>query len=477
MNIDKLFRKFKARLLREACLTAFLIAVSFSAASVFLVSLIYHVLTTDAPLRIFIIICTTTFLISFLFTFTICYPTRKKIATRIDETGLQERIRTMLEYQSIESDILRLQRADALLYLNQTLPSQMRFRPQGKLLLLCLICILSAAIITGIPYDIGQVNVTATGITNDQLQIIEDLLTRLREESKSPAIPKEAENQLYDIINRLETGLKDSNTDLEMVAQIENARQLIKEALEPLLTQHAIGEALQQFELTAGLGEAISASDGNAVSAALLDLKILLSEDNQRITILSQNINDALIASGVSSENQLFRALNDFAVALLTVPDAENIYRALSDVVTTAEEAILAALADQVATEFGQNLLDSILSDAKDRILGINPDLPEYAPPNIDMPESSESGTPEGETPEGGMPDGDVSEDGQGNGQGDSGDEQYMLESIYDPVSGNISYREVFALYYAEYLKALKAGTVPPDWQEIIDRYFSTLDQ
>ena len=185
----------------------------------------------------------------------------------------------------------------------------------------------------------------------------------------------------------------------------------------------------------------------------------------------------ALIASGVSSENQLFRALNDFAVALLTVPDAENIYRTLSDVATTAEEAILAALADQVATEFGQNLLDSILSDAKDRILGINPDLPEYAPPNIDMPESSESETPEGEIPEGGMPDGDASEDGQGDGQGDSGDEQYMMESIYDPVSGNISYREVFALYYAEYLKTLKAGTVPPDWQEIIDRYFSTLDQ
>lgn len=478
MNIDKLFRNFKARLLWEALLRAFLVSFSLLAASVFTISLIYHILTTTAPIKVFLIVCPITFLIGFAFTLAGNYPTQKKIANRIDETGLQERISTMLAYRREESDILRLQRNDALSHLNRTQPSRLHFRPLGKTILICLICILCAVIITRIPYDIWKINVTDTGTTEEQLQIIENMLARLREESKDAAIPDSSEEELRNIINQLEAGLKDSSTDLELVAQIETARQQIKNALDKLLTQYAIGEALQQFELTAPLGEAISAGDGNAVSTALLDLKVLLAEDNELIEPFSQNINEALISSGVSSADQLFEALNDFAVNLLKIPDSENIYSALSDVITAAEEAIINALADRVATEFKQNLLDSILVDAKDRILGINPDLPEYAPPEIDMPESSGNQPPEGENPEGQpegeMPDGEMP-DGEGDGEG--GDEQRMIESIYDPVSGHVSYGEVFAVYYAEYLKALEAGKVPPDLQEIIQRYFSTLDQ
>ena len=51
-----------------------------------------------------------------------------------------------------------------------------------------------------------------------------------------------------------------------------------------------------------------------------------------------------------------------------------------------------------------------------------------------------------------------------------------MTEGIYDPVSGSVSYGEVFAAYYAEYLAALEAGEVPEDLQEIIDQYFSSLN-
>ena len=68
-------------------------------------------------------------------------------------------------------------------------------------------------------------------------------------------------------------------------------------------------------------------------------------------------------------------------------------------------------------------------------------------------------------------------EDGEGDIPGEGSDTPGMIESIYDPVSGNVSYGEVFAVYYAEYLKALEAGDVPPELQKIIDQYFSTLDQ
>lgn len=483
MNFDKLFHKYKTRLLGEVFIKSILFSFTISAASVFLVSLIYHFLMTDAPNRILGAVCLITFLIGFVISFLRRYPTRKKVAARIDETGLQERISTMLEYSHKENDILRLQRNDALIHLDRTSPSRLRFRPSGMEFLLCLFCVLLAVVITRIPYDIWKVDVVETEINQEQLQIIEDLISQLREEVDDAIISKELKDQLNSIIQHLEDDLKQSNSELERVAQIENARQQIMEALQNAMTLYQIGEALQQFDLTRALGEAISLCDGNAVSSALLELEVLLTADYQLIPTLSGNINDALIASGVSSEDKLFQALNEFAMNLLSITSSDTIDTAIKEVIATAEDAILSALAEQSFIDAQKNLMDDILSDAKDQILGINPDLPEYQPPNIDMPESSGGETPggempEGQQPEGERPDGEMPEgEMPGNGEGNSEEESRMIEGIYDPISGNVSYGEVFAVYYAEYLKALEAGEVPEELQEIINEYFSTLDQ
>lgn len=477
MNFDKLFRKFKRRLLKETVLKAILSGVFLSAVAVFFISLIYHILATEVPGRILQITCPTAFIPGFILSFVHHYPTNKKTAARIDETGLQERVSTMLEFRNQNEEIHRIQRADALTHLNRTKPSRLKFLPFGKKLLLCLIGILAAILITHIPYDIWKSDIIETGITQEQLQIIEDLVAELRGESANLILEPETKDELNRMIAQLEKALKESESDLELVAHIEDARQQTENTLQQYLSLYQIGEALQRYELTHALGEGISFCDGNAVSAALLDLKIALSEDISLITDLSETINAALIDSGVSSEDKLFQALNQFSMDLLAVPGSKDIYPALSQAVKNAEEAILSILTGQAGIESKMNLMDDILAEARDRLLGINPDLPEYQPPQMDMPESSGGEPPEDENqqgqPEGEMPDSENPEDGEGEG----GDRPGMIESIYDPVSGNVSYGEVFAVYYSEYLKALEAGNVPPELQKIIDQYFSTLDQ
>ena len=83
---------------------------------------------------------------------------------------------------------------------------------------------------------------------------------------------------------------------------------------------------------------------------------------------------------------------------------------------------------------------------------------------------------PEGERPEGEMPEGEMPEGMEGEMPGDGeGEGSTMTEGIYDPVSGSVTYGEVFAAYYAQYLEALETGEVPEDLQEIMDQYFSAL--
>jgi hypothetical protein len=62
-----------------------------------------------------------------------------------------------------------------------------------------------------------------------------------------------------------------------------------------------------------------------------------------------------------------------------------------------------------------------------------------------------------------------------GAGNGGESEEDKRTEEIYDPFSGSVSYGEVLAAYYAEFLNALKEGTLPTDIKEFVEQYFASL--
>lgn len=483
MDINKLFRSFKQKLFCENILKALLAAFIFSAVAVFFTSFIYHIQIEETPLKLTCVIGSIVFVCSFLLTFIIRYPTPKKVATRMDEIGLQERTRTMLEYRNQDTEIAIIQRKDAAEHIKNITTKQMKFRFSKREFVACITCVCLAVFMIILPYNVFAFG-EETSITNaEQEQIIKDLIEQLREEVKSSELDEELKESLNEIIDNLEEELKNTDSELEQAAKIEQAKKEMLELLEEALTKNKIGEALQKYELTRSLGEAISNGDSEKVTSALDALETKLTDDISLVATLSDHITSALSDSGVDDTDELFIALSDFATDLSSLDtQSDDFTDSLKESFDTAETAILAALEKQAVIEEAAEKLDDAMSDAKDEVLGNEKndsseeetgeegESQEGEAPENENGEKPEGEAPEGETPEGEAPNGEMSE-GTGEESGNT-----MTEGIYDPVSGSVTYGEVFAAYYADYLAALEAGEVPEDLQEIIDQYFSSLN-
>ncbi len=128
----------------------------------FLLSVVYHIIVRSPNLILFVSCPCGVFLISFILVFFIKYfPNNKKIAQRIDDVGLNERIGTMFEFKDEITDIADLQRQDALEHLSKTTPKQLRTTITKRSLFVCLTCIVLAICVCFVPYDLFAVPVSA----------------------------------------------------------------------------------------------------------------------------------------------------------------------------------------------------------------------------------------------------------------------------------------------------------------------------
>ena len=115
--------------------------------------------------------------------------------------------------------------------------------------------------------------------------------------------------------------------------------------------------------------------------------------------------------------------------------------------------------------------MQNALQNALDQLLGNQSQRPTGEPTTPEGEEDQEPPT-DGQTPEGMPP------SGTGGNPADpsQGTQIAMTEGFFDPISGSVSYGEVFATYYAQYLEALEKGNVPQYLQEIMDKYYSSLN-
>jgi hypothetical protein len=159
----------------------------------------------------------------------------------------------------------------------------------------------------------------------------------------------------------------------------------------------------------------------------------------------------------------------------LTNPDKPTYTQDVAEAMDRALQDIMAALKTQQIAEDELGKLDDMLEDAKNELLGKDPEeedeeekkkqeQQQQQKPQLDILET----VPEDD---GTLPEGDL-DSVVGGGVMQS----TMTEGFYDPVSGYVSFGEVYALYYAEYLQALKDGKVPEELQEKMDKYFSGLE-
>ncbi|MBR5134628.1 MAG: hypothetical protein IKV35_03405 [Clostridia bacterium] len=455
MFIRKTLGRFKRKLLAEAIGSSLPFAITGGAAVVWIVSLIVHIMMRPFALTSALAIGGGVFALIFLTLFILRFPTQKKVAARMDALGLQERVSTMLAYQHDDSEIAKLQRRDALEHIRAVSAKEMPLRLYKPMWIAATVCLALAAGTMMLPTDILLRLFPPTVIESaveepEQDNEIALLIEELRENVRQSRLEDELKKELSAIIDELEEDLQYADNELEQAIQIEQAKQEMQQLLEEQITKMAIGAALQQYPLTAALGEAVGSGDTEGVKTALDELEAMLAQDPTMISTLSETIQNALDDSGSDSSDKLYGAFLSFYKLLDVIDtDSDDFEKTLTFTFDESEKAILFALEIQ-------NSIQSELENFEDLFGGEDEttDEQEQAPP---------------------PPPPSGSQNGEEGILGDGEQPNTMTEEIFDPVSGSVSYGDVFATYYADYLKALENGDIPEEMQEILDRYYTSL--
>lgn len=468
MSIHRLLRPFRNKLLWENACRSAITALTLGAAGVFCAALIYHILVRQISAVILGIVGGSIFCISFLLLFFLRWPTAKKVALRLDALGLQERVSTMLEFAEDASPMAQLQRRDAIAHIQKTSPKQLSVSLPKRNWVLCLVALCLAVVMVLLPYDLFAVPPEPLSPEQLQQQMLQELITQLRQDAKDAQLDEKVSTSIQQILDQLEEELKNAQGDLERAAAIQEAIEQLQEQQNQLSTRQKIGKALQNQELTKELGIGISNNNTEKISSALDSLEAALNEDRTLPLPLNDAVVTALVESEVADTDLLYNAVARLSYPMVLLDVQSDSYpHELNTVFEEAEAAIWEALKQQADAQQQLEAMQQALKDAMDGQMGNEP--PSEQPTGEQQ---------EGEKPEGDPQEGQAPEDMPAGSAGDVPGEEGTIrtEGFYDPISGNVSYGEVFAAYYAEYLKALEAGKVPQYLQEIMDRYFAALD-
>lgn len=119
--------KFRRRLIFEGSLKAFLTGLSFGAVVGSITAIALLIFQIIGLKIVLIVFGLTSIVASFLLYFFKYHPKIPDIATRVDQTGLDERVVTMLQYEKSDSEIINLQRQDAKTSIDKTPAKNLKF--------------------------------------------------------------------------------------------------------------------------------------------------------------------------------------------------------------------------------------------------------------------------------------------------------------------------------------------------------------
>ncbi|MBR7165324.1 MAG: hypothetical protein IKD18_03500 [Clostridia bacterium] len=482
------FRAFRWRLLLENALLGSLAGLSAGGVGVFVLALIDRILIRRTSADLAWLVGGGLGALAFLSVFALLFPTRRRIAKRMDEMGLKERVRTMLALEKETTPLAELQRQDTQKALDSVKAGKMKLRLPKRLPLVCAVSLALALVMLLVPYDVFAYR---PDLGEENRAFLEELMAELREELLKEELGEELLEELEEILDQLEEDLKSSESQLEQAAKIEEAKKKIEEKMEEALTKDPIGEALQHYELTKPLGEAIVEADEEKVRAVMEGLEKAILEDPSLAEELATTVDLALGEVEVPEEDALRTALAGLALDLHeNNPDDPSFKTKLNEDMEKATISIIVALRQQMETEEVKKKAGKKMEEAKKEALGMKEKQEaEETATEGGGKEESETQTGEGETPketqEGKKPPKEESKKpGPQGGNGESKDPNggggstpfEMSEEIYDPYSGTVPYGKVFALYYAEYLAAQERGEVTDEMRAVLDRYFSQLN-
>lgn len=464
MELNRLFRPFKRRLLKEDLIRSATGALAVASILTFYASVLYH-FKIQEPDRKFLLLCfACSFLAVFLFLFFfVFYPWKKRIARRIDGTGLKDRISTMLEYRKDDSPVAYVQRRNALWYLRTMSPKRISLRINRKRMLMTAVCFVLMAGMLLIPYDIfARINPEIRARLELE-QKISALSERLRTEIVDAKYPETVETPLLAAVDTLQENMLAGTNDLQRATAVIKARQEMEEAVGEFVSRLEIGDAFQKYPETRSLGVAVTVGDPQMVTDSLSDAATHVTEDRDAASSLSSDLASSLNAAGIDRSDGLLSAFSDLSTFLsedLSGLSDEELRKELKN----KNYAIMDQIDIQISVEEKFSMLGKTLQDIQDALLGYT------------RPEDPAAGVVNTDTS-------DVVEIAEGVDLRDRDafiqprDYSYgMDEPMYDPELGMVTFGEVYEKYYEKYKEQLKSGVIPEELKSMLDSYFYWLN-
>ena len=201
------------------------------------------------------------------------------------------------------------------------------------------------------------------------------------------------------------------------------------------------------------------------------DVLAMLREEQARLEeqgedVLAGEMSDLI--EELEGTDSVLRALGEIDRAEEAAADAardgEASRGAMQEMIDTLEEARRALLGEEEEGEGAEEGEQAGEGGEMEMLVPGGEGEGEEGMPGDEGRERPESGTEEGMS-------------GPGSGEAGEGIPSNKTEPVYDPISGDVPYGDVFSAYYSDYLKDKDRGEVPYGLEEAADSYFSGLDR
>lgn len=468
------FKKFKQRVVTVTVILSALLGVSVGGLCASLIRLLSkREIISENPL--YYILCALGALIIAAAVYFLHMPTDRKVAKKLDDDlALGERAQTMVEFQSEDTAIYRLQRQDTEEALRTT-QAKLRY---GKLWLHLIAPVLALAmLITSIAVPAIAHGDTGGGdddpvfnLSPWQRQALIDLIEEV-EASDMAAVPKTvAVSELTLLVAALDNVGRVSGMKLA----VNYSLAAIYSAVDAANTGDTFSELLESTDddRATGLGTAVGKLSALLVTEELSSLRTaILAEDGKAVLV---SFTDALVSamddsvvSSLPEGDPLCASLKTLAASLSAVDTSGDTFSK-----TDVDAAISRANGEMGAALLTQSVNESMEGRITRRLIEI------FGLKITDITvgqgngSSGDKGNDDGNNEL--LPDDNTESEGGGIGPG--GMEFASNDLIYDPISNSfIPYGEAILHYHGVVMGHINDGNADPELTEIITGYFDSL--
>lgn len=240
-------------------------------------------------------------------------------ARRLDELGLEERIRTMVDYAEVDAPLPNAQRSDALRSLEGFTPDHLPSRMPKWLCALCVAGVLSCAVLYALPAGTLAPKVPEQTAEEAEMLLMQQLIQDMRSRIEQADLTQEERDTLLSALEKAENAAMEAENALDQLAQITEAMGELENDLDDYEAQKRWIFSLMGYENLQPLAQAILDEDAELVQTILNEMLVGLftMPDDQLLGALSAlhvPIQDALenVPSG-EEEIYLCYAFEGFA--------------------------------------------------------------------------------------------------------------------------------------------------------------------